>query len=278
MLMTPPSTNRSPFEILTDLGISEPEEIDIEAIAEDCGATIRYRPLSGCAARIMGFKDRAIITVDEDTIRSRQRFSAGHELGHWMRDRGRVTFQCKSKDFVREWSLENPETRANRFASDLLLPPKMFRTRQRGLPATFETVEQLAKIFCTSLTATAIRLVEHGDLPAVLVCNGPEKREWFVSNSEVRGKVFLEHRPGRGSVAEALLRGNRNETRAQEVRSDTWFNVRNAANHWIHEDSLMTSDGSVLSLLWWKDESQLIEIDNTIEERGAWRSDYRRDD
>ncbi len=226
----------------------------------------------------MGFKDRAIITIDADTIRSRQRFSAGHELGHWMRDRGSVTFQCKSKDFVRQWSLDNPETRANRFAGDLLLPPKMFRARQHRLPVTFNSVEQLAKIFCTSLTATAIRLVEHGDLPAALVCNGPEKREWFVLNPEVRGRVFLESRPGRGSVAEAMLRGNRNETSTREVRSDAWFNDRNAASYWICEDSLMTSDGSVLSLLWWKDESQLIEIDNATEERGAWRSDHREDD
>lgn len=81
-----PDWYRTPFEILNDLGITEPGDIDIEAIAEDCGATIRYQPLSGCAARIMGYKNRAIITIDEDTPRPRQRFSAGHELGHWMRD------------------------------------------------------------------------------------------------------------------------------------------------------------------------------------------------
>lgn len=277
--MTPlPSSYRTPFEILEGLGISEPNEIDIEAIAEDCGATIRYRSLSGCAARIMGFNDRAIITIDADTGRARQRFSAGHELGHWMRDRGQVAFQCKNKDFVHEWTSENPETRANRFAGDLLLPPKMFRAQQHRLPVTFDSVRQLAKTFCTSLTATAIRLVEHGDLPAVLVCNGPEKLEWFVPNPEVRGKVFLEKRPRNGSVAEAMLRGNRDEAGSREVRSDAWFNGRNAANHWVHEDSLMTSDGSVLSLLWWKDESQLVEIDNALEERGAWRSDFREEE
>jgi hypothetical protein len=53
-MTTLPSSHRTPFEILSDLGISEPDEIDIEAIAEDCGATIRYRSLSGCAAWIMG--------------------------------------------------------------------------------------------------------------------------------------------------------------------------------------------------------------------------------
>ena len=84
-----PDWYRSPAQILADLGIQEPADIDIEAIAEDCGATIRYQPLSGCAARIMGYKDRAIITIDKDCYRPRQRFSGGHELGHWIRDRRR---------------------------------------------------------------------------------------------------------------------------------------------------------------------------------------------
>jgi Zn-dependent peptidase ImmA (M78 family) len=273
-----PDWYRTPFEILNDLGITEPEDIDIEAIAEDCGATIRYQPLSGCAARIMGYKNRAIITIDEDTPRPRQRFSAGHELGHWMRDRGQVAFQCKKENFVREWSAENPETRANRFASDLLLPAKMFRAHLHRQPVTFDTVRQLADVFCTSVTATAIRLVEYGELPAILVCSGSRKREWFVPNGEVKGKILLENRPGKNSIAEALLIGDRSDMLPREVRSDAWFTHRNAANYWVHEDSIPVSDGSVLSLLWWKDEAQLIEIDNEIEARGAWRSDFRRDD
>jgi Zn-dependent peptidase ImmA (M78 family) len=273
-----PEWHRTPFEILNDLGITDPQDIDIEAIAEDCGATIRYRSLSGCAARIMGYKNRAIITIDDHTPRSRQRFSAGHELGHWMRDRGQVSFQCTNASFVREWSAENPETRANRFASDILLPPRMFRPRLHGLAVTFDSVRQLAEIFSTSLTATAIRLVEYGELPAVLVCNSTRKREWYVFNGEVKGKIWLENRPLPGSIAEALLRGDQSDGSPHEVRSDTWLDQRNAANHWIHEDSIRVSDGSVLSLLWWKDESQLIEIDNQIEERAAWRSDYRKDD
>jgi hypothetical protein len=183
-----------------------------------------------------------------------------------------------ARQWKREWSAENPETRANRFASDLLLPAKMFRARLHRQPVTFDTVRQLAEIFCTSITATAIRLVEYGELPAILVCSGPQKREWFVPNSEVKGKIFLENRPGKGSIAEALLRSDRSDMSPREVRSDAWFTYRNAANHWVHEDSVPVSDGSVLSLLWWKDETQLIEIDNEIETRGAWRSDFRKEE
>lgn len=58
-----PEWYRTPSQILSDLGIQEPSDIDIEAIAEDCDATIRYRSLSGCTARIMGFNNRAIITI-----------------------------------------------------------------------------------------------------------------------------------------------------------------------------------------------------------------------
>lgn len=272
-----PEWYRPPSQILSDLGIREPRDIDIEAIAEDCGATIRYQPLSGCAARIMGYKDRAIITIDRECSRPRQRFSGGHELGHWMRDRGQVTFQCVDKSFVQEWSAENPETRANRFASELLLPGKMFRGYAHHKPPTFESVQELADIFCTSLTATAIRLVEYGELPAMLICNSPHRREWYIPNSDLRNKVWPELRPGSGSLAYSLLNGQERALAPKEVGAGEWVTHRNAQNYWIHEDSRFVANGIVLTLLWWKDETQLIDIDNEIEERGSWRSDFRRE-
>jgi Zn-dependent peptidase ImmA (M78 family) len=273
-----PDWYRTPSQVLSDLGIQEPSDIDIEAIAEDCGATIQYRRLSGCAARIMGFNDRAIITIDEDSPRPRQRFSAGHELGHWMRDRGQAAFQCQDRVFVKEWSAENPETRANRYAGDLLLPAKMFRLNAGERPITFDTTKDLAKLFCTSLTATAIRLVEYGAFPSILVCNSPQKRDWYICSSEVRGKIWLEERPGAGSLAYSLLHSQVKFRPAREVGSDAWFNHRNARNYRIYEDSQLIADGVVLSLLWWKDETQLIDIDREIEERGSWRSDFRGED
>jgi len=113
--------------LLDDLGITEPEELDLRVIAQHCGATIVSKPLDGCAARIVGNEDRAIITVDSKSKIERQRFSAGHELGHWMFDRGKVSlYSCEENLFLREWSKNNPEARANRYASDLLLPLRMF--------------------------------------------------------------------------------------------------------------------------------------------------------
>ena len=122
------------------------------AIAEHCGATIVYQRLKGSAARILEFGDRAFITVDSELRRQRQRFSAGHELGHWMRDRGKVaSVVCADKIFATEWVNDNPESRANRYTADLLLPSFMFEPRAKNLEITFAAVELLAREFQTVL-------------------------------------------------------------------------------------------------------------------------------
>lgn len=157
-------------KLLEHLGISRPEEIDVEAIAAFCGAIVRYEVLKSSEARIVGFGDKAIITVNGSSSRGHQRFSVGHELGHWLLDRGRVAFECDTKVMAAEWTGNSRERLANRYAADLLLPTWMFCPRVRSKPITFATVEELASVFEMSLTATAIRLVEHGPLPAMVVC------------------------------------------------------------------------------------------------------------
>ena len=44
--MTFPSRYRSALQLLNELGITQPNEIDIEAISEHCGATVVYDKLS----------------------------------------------------------------------------------------------------------------------------------------------------------------------------------------------------------------------------------------
>jgi Zn-dependent peptidase ImmA (M78 family) len=154
--MTAP--RKSPDKLMVELGISEPADIDIEAIAQYCSATIVYEKLTGCEARIVGNAERAIITVNIGSQRSRQRFSAAHELGHWMLDRNKVGFACTNDSFRSQWGSLNPERTANEFAADLLLPRSIFCKYSHALPVTLESTRMLAGRFETSLTATAIRL------------------------------------------------------------------------------------------------------------------------
>jgi Zn-dependent peptidase ImmA (M78 family) len=148
------------------------------------GTAILYEPLSGCEANIVGKRDRAIITVNSKSLPTRQRFSAGHELGHWMRDRGQIAFGCSQRQIDSEWLTTNPETRANQFASDLLLPAKLFVPLAKGQPITVDTVRELAHTFQMSLTATAIKLVRFGSFPSMLVYYENGERKWFIPSAE----------------------------------------------------------------------------------------------
>jgi len=151
----------------------------------------------------------------------------------------------------------------------------MFRPRARGLPVTLKSVRKLADAFKMSLTSTAIRLVEHGGLPSMLVCNGPEKREWFVASPEVSGRLWPFVRPEEGSLAFSLLNNAAEDKGPTDVRCDHWINHPRAERYWIKEDSLRLKEGTVLSLLWWEDERQLLDLDEYDEQRGTTRSDGR---
>jgi hypothetical protein len=264
---------RTAPQILEELGIVSPEDIDIEAIAFHCGAVIKYRPLTGCAARIVGNGNQAIITIDSNSPRARQRFSAGHELGHWMHDRGKTSFACEERQFVQDWSKNNPESRANRYASDLLLPVQIFKPLASSFrEITLTVASQLATKFQMSLTATAIRLVEHGPLPSMLICTSVAGREWFVRNADLSKQLFPTATPGPDTYAHDLLKGSEESSANGEVQASSWFDHEIAERFYLHEHSMRTGYGDVLSMLWWKDERMLIAIDEEEERRATRRS------
>lgn len=252
----------SPERLLKELGINTPDEIDVEAIAEYCQATVIPQKLKGSAARIIGIGDRAFITVDSASHPARQRFSAAHELGHWMLDRGKMaSFVCSEKNFVNDWAGDNPERRANRFAADLLLPKFIFEPLAKNKEITFQTVRELCSLFQTSITATAIRLVELGSFPAIIVCNDKQGRRWQFRGADVPYVIQVRGAPGEYTNAFDLLHGKVLATIPENTQASDWFTHPRSRYYSIHEDSAKVTEDLVLSLLWWKDERQLLDLE-----------------
>lgn len=249
----------SAAQLIEELGISEPNEINIEAIAQYCNATIVYEQLKGCEARILGTDTRAIITVNLISSRPRQRFSAGHELGHWMRDRGKAAFVCTQSVFDSQWQAANPEARANEFAAELLMPDSIFGPRAHSREMTFATAEDLASQFGTSLTATAIRLVTVGSYPAIVVCSQAGRRKWFVRGPDVPESIWPREEPTAYTVAADILSGKKSRS-PNGIRGDAWLSYRGTSEHHIIEDSIAIAPATILTLLWWKDERQLVDM------------------
>lgn len=253
------SLYKKPEALLEDLGICRPDEIDLEIIGQHCNATIIYEPLTGCEARIVGYGEKAVITVNRNSSAFRKRFSAGHELGHWMRDRKSISsFRCTKEQYAHEWNQNNPERRANRYAADLLLPESMFRRDASGYPMDFSSVCDLASRYRVSLTATAIRLVHLGSYPSMIVCNkiGERRWKWFDRSPDIP-PFWPRDRPGSDTVAAELLKGSLEVAGPCEVAASGWFNQPEAGRYLLHEDS-RAFGSNVLTMLWWKDEEHLI--------------------
>lgn len=254
------STYKAPATLVDELGIQKPSDIRIEDIAQYCGATVVYAPIDGCEARILGVGNRAIITVNSNAMRERQRFSTAHELGHWMRDRGKIAFSCTDQMLLKEWGDDNPERRANRYAADLLLPQKIFASHARTMPATFASARALAASFETSVTATAIRLVEIGPCPSMIICSETSGRRWFARSPIVPSELWPTSRPGVGSIAAKLLANGSHAAGPVEVDANEWIDHPKSSDYTLIEDSVRVATGTVLTIIWWKNEQQLLDL------------------
>jgi Zn-dependent peptidase ImmA (M78 family) len=246
--------------LLHSLGITEPSEIDVEAIAYHCGCVVKYRTLDGCAARIIGVGDKAVISVDKSSPRGRQRFSIGHELGHWISDRGAVLFECDKANLRKPWSRElNPEDRANEFAANLLLPAYLLTPCLEKQPLTFKAVNDVAGHFTVSRTAAAIRVVELGTSPAMLICHSKRGREWFAASPGVEGHLWPFDQLSPDTDAYEILHGGLGSGRSQMVDADDWIDHHGAEDYVVQEHSV-AAGSVVLSLLWWKDTSMIEDL------------------
>jgi len=254
------SVYQSPAAIIAEFQITQPSEIDIEAIAQSRGATIVYEPLRGCAARILGNGDQGIITVDEGLNIGRRRFSAAHEFGHWMRDRQKIRFSCTEHAMQVGWGTINAEQGANQYAADLLMPVALFGPAAKNRPLTFDSVSDLSTLFRTSLTATAIQLLRHGSFPGMLIYIVDGKRKWFIRGEDVPDSLWPHEIPRPATSAADLIRGISNTVGAGPVQADGWIDHPRSRWYEVIEHSIRTSKSSILTMLWWKNERQLLDL------------------
>lgn len=253
--------------ILDKHSITSPAQIDVENIADDLNAEIRYARLDGCAANLVGVGDYAIITVDESASYRRKRFSIAHELAHWKLDRKKDLYICEKKDLNTPWGgrskLGNSvEKRANMFAAELLMPVEMFREFVRDQPVTFDTVEEAGEEFTTSRTSTAIRLVEHGSYFAMLISYNARKRnrEWYFPSADLPINLYPHQILSRSSNAWIeIVRKGYVTSEPQEVDGTAWIDHKRAFDFTVTEQAIRVRD-SILVLICWLDDAIIGEL------------------
>ncbi|MEM9010643.1 MAG: ImmA/IrrE family metallo-endopeptidase [Pseudomonadota bacterium] len=244
---------------LKSLGISEPNEIDLEDIAFDQGAEVRFCDLSGCEADILGFKERAIISVDRNRGWKRKRFSIAHELGHWHHHRGKK-LQCRVEEYQPKHRTYAERT-ANSYAASLLMPSYMVMPRARDHKRlTFAVVERFAQEFRTSLSATAIRLVEADVWPCMLIQHSRSGRKWFTQARMFHNRWFPQNELDADTSAFDVVFGQAEGDRFPRlIGADAWFDRQEAHRYELYEQAIRVGEGEALILLTIKDERMIDE-------------------
>lgn len=157
-------------EILERFAVKNPA-VPVEAIARYMGLTIRHQPLESDISGFLFQKDgTAIIGVNSNQAKVRQRFTIAHELAHFVLhqsteihvDRGfRVQFRLDQAA-----SNDPDEVEANLFAAELLMPRHFIDRDVRILQMLDildeDAISELAKKYDVSSQAFLIRLMSLG--------------------------------------------------------------------------------------------------------------------
>lgn len=237
--------------LLWSYGITDPADIDLDAIAFDMGATVYRSPLQGCEARLVAEGNKAVITINSRSILTRQRFSLAHELGHLKLDRGRSGFLCANKDIGPHGDAsKDGEAIANSFASQLLLPTYLFAPVALGKPLTIDEAQKLGTVFSTSITATCIKMVRISAVPAWVVCHSLRGLAWFFKSPSATDEFFLKRELHHDTEAFGMVYGQgEGKTRVKLDGGHLWFADRYASRYQVRSQSFRVQAGTVVSIL-----------------------------
>lgn len=160
---------RRAHEMLREFNVTA-APVNVREIAEGRGLIVRLVPLEDDLSGMIFFRDDVpVIVVNSLHHPTRQRFSLGHELGHFelhLPEIGKGVHVDKkyfvmARDGKSSQGIDQREIAANRFAAELLVPSHFLAAELRGriLDVEDETlVGELARTFDVSKQMMAIRI------------------------------------------------------------------------------------------------------------------------
>lgn len=153
-------------DILFDFSIISPP-VNIFSVITEKGIIFKEADFEDEISGVLDLRstDSEYIFVNKKHSNNRKRFSAAHELGHYMLHTKSGLHMDRQSFFRNKLSQEGTnlsEIEANRFAAEILMPRKMLLNDLRSYVDLIDTdrdpIEFLSKRYCVSATAMSIRI------------------------------------------------------------------------------------------------------------------------
>jgi Zn-dependent peptidase ImmA (M78 family) len=141
-------------KLLSNCGLDEITDLPMDLFVAGLDAILIEEELDHCDGKIIFGKNKSIIKVNSKIqFQERKRFVVAHELGHLIMHKNMQlpddTFQNFNIIAGMEKALKfgTQELEANEFASELLMPEKLFLKAAKGKKFSPLLVKQLAERF-----------------------------------------------------------------------------------------------------------------------------------
>lgn len=245
-------------ELLKELWIESPHEIDLAVLAYKVGSLIiEDGGLENADGRIIApGASGGVIRVKEGLNPGRRHFTIAHEIGHYvLHPRECLDHDDKAENFT-VWNNPDEEAEANLFAAELLMPEFLFKPRAEMLTPLLASIDRLANDFSTSYLATAYQYATHTIEQVAIVVSVGGRVKWFHKAKEfwpwIRHGALHAH-----SAAGEIAMGKSSDTEKMvRVSAYAWLpNFENDSKSEIMEDSrYLDWYDCVVSLLWLYDD------------------------
>jgi len=240
------------YRLTQEFVISEPKEIDLEAVAMARGALVISGSLRGCDARLIRKGLKGIIRVSDNLTDGQKRFAIAHELGHWEMHQGISQWNLCANEHIVNYNSSPPELQASAFASEFLMPTKLFRPLCEEAEPNLNLIKQLANDFGTGLTAAALRFIELNENPCMVAVSNGKRIRWWRKNDKCGNVWFKSKQEIAESTLAARCIGQKIRDQGESVPYSAWF--KHAASDdrdTVFEQSIKLGNyDTVLTLLW----------------------------
>lgn len=240
-------------DIIEELCITAPDQIQLEAMAMHRGLLIMEAPLKGADALLVRKGDHGLLKVKKGISNiGRKRFITAHDFGHWELHKGQSQWKIFSDSDLKGYLHSPMELEATMFASELLMPTKMFRPLCQDIEPDLKSIISLADTFKVSLTACAIRFIQENNNPCVVVFSDRGKVTWWKANDNCP-RVWIEKNQliHNYSYAADCVNSNDFQIRGGDVENTKYWFKDASLPEGVYEESIRLGDNDkILTLLW----------------------------
>ncbi|MDW3649992.1 MAG: ImmA/IrrE family metallo-endopeptidase [Bacteroidia bacterium] len=267
--MRPKVLTKAPYKakkLLEYVGLKEITNFPLETLIAGLGAILIEEPLVSCDGRIIHGKHNTIIKVNSEIqYEARKRFTIAHEIGHLQLHKNIPIHNDTSNTLNWFHRTEKKlvkgiqELEANEFATELLMPDKLFYEQAKGEIFSPDLLVSLSNRFKTSITSTIFRYLQFPLHPIFIsfISNGIVQYWKKSDDLRVWVKDLNKLPPPSDSVSREYIDFNygflySGREKKQEISKSTWFEISNREEDSIFYEYCIPTKKykTILSVVW----------------------------